>query len=133
MSTYMNRTTPGVYLTEFSAFPKSIPGVATAIPAFIGYTEKCDVSGKQALFTPFLINSLADYVAIFGDEFNAVYDMADKDKDGKAYDAENSDFSSQVCECHHQCLRYHLLCLHPVEHDVPTPVRTEPAEPSRRR
>ena len=96
MSTYMNRTTPGVYLTEFSAFPKSIPGVATAIPAFIGYTERCDVSGKQALFTPFLINSLADYLAIFGDEFNAVYDMADKDKDGKAYDAENSDFSSQV-------------------------------------
>lgn len=96
MSTYMNRTTPGVYLTEFSAFPKSIPGVATAIPAFIGYTERCDVSGKQALFTPFLINSLADYVAIFGDEFNAVYDMTDKDKDDKAYTAENSDFSSQV-------------------------------------
>ena len=96
MSTYMNRTTPGVYLTEFSAFPNSIPGVATAIPAFIGYTERCDISGKQALFTPILINSLADYTAIFGDEFNAVYDMADKDKDGTAYDAENSDFSSQV-------------------------------------
>ncbi len=100
MSTYMNRTTPGVYLTEFSAFPNSIPGVATAIPAFIGYTEICEISGKQALFTPILINSMADYAAIFGDAFNAVYDIADKykDKDNKdvAYDAENCDFSSQV-------------------------------------
>jgi uncharacterized protein len=32
--------TPGVYINEIDAFPPSIAQVATAIPAFIGYTEK---------------------------------------------------------------------------------------------
>lgn len=96
MSTYKNRTTPGVYVTEFSAFPNSIPGVATAIPAFIGYTEKCEISGKSALFTPILINSMADYTAIFGDEFNAVYDMSDKDAKGGDYTAETCDFAAEI-------------------------------------
>ncbi|WP_315833149.1 phage tail sheath family protein [Bradyrhizobium prioriisuperbiae] len=96
MSTYKNRTTPGVYVTEFSAFPNSIPGVATAIPAFIGYTEKCEVSGKPAFFTPFLINSLADYKAIFGDAFNSVYDMSETDPDKNAVTADNCDFSADI-------------------------------------
>jgi phage tail sheath protein FI len=96
MSTYKNRATPGVYLTEFSAFPNSIPGVATAIPAFIGYTEKCNISGKSALFAPILINSLADYKAIFGDAFNAVYDVSEKDADNNPVTADNSDFSAEI-------------------------------------
>jgi phage tail sheath protein FI len=32
--------TPGVYIEEISKFPPSVAEVATAIPAFIGYTEK---------------------------------------------------------------------------------------------
>ena len=32
--------TPGVYVEEKSLLPPSVAGVATAIPAFIGYTEK---------------------------------------------------------------------------------------------
>ncbi|WP_462224980.1 phage tail sheath family protein [Flavobacterium sp.] len=32
--------TPGVYINEIDAFPPSIAQVATAIPAFVGYTEK---------------------------------------------------------------------------------------------
>ena len=31
--------TPGVYVNEIPSFPPSIAQVATAIPAFIGYTE----------------------------------------------------------------------------------------------
>ena len=34
--------TPGVYLVEKDAFPGSVVEVATAIPAFIGYTEKAE-------------------------------------------------------------------------------------------
>ena len=30
--------TPGVYIVEESAFPSSVVEVATAVPAFIGYT-----------------------------------------------------------------------------------------------
>lgn len=32
--------TPGVYIEETSAFPNSVIGVPTAVPAFIGYTQQ---------------------------------------------------------------------------------------------
>lgn len=32
--------TPGVYINEIDAFPPSVAQVATAVPAFVGYTEK---------------------------------------------------------------------------------------------
>ena len=32
--------TQGVYVEEISTLPPSVAGVATAVPAFIGYTEK---------------------------------------------------------------------------------------------
>ena len=34
-----DRKTPGVYVTELSAFTQSVVGVDTAVPIFIGYTE----------------------------------------------------------------------------------------------
>jgi len=71
----MNRTTPGVYITEYNAFPKSVVGVQTAIPAFIGYTAKAVLDGKSVLNTPVLINSMADYRQIFGAEFNTLWDI----------------------------------------------------------
>lgn len=37
--------TPGVYIQEISKFPPSVAEVETAIPAFIGYTEKAVVKG----------------------------------------------------------------------------------------
>jgi phage tail sheath protein FI len=37
MPTY---NTPDVYIEEISVFPPSVAEVETAIPAFIGYTEK---------------------------------------------------------------------------------------------
>jgi phage tail sheath protein FI len=36
----MNYKTPGVYVEEIAKFPPSVAQVETAIPAFIGYTEK---------------------------------------------------------------------------------------------
>lgn len=41
--------TPGVYIEEISKFPPSIAEVATAIPAFIGYTEKAVKGGIDYL------------------------------------------------------------------------------------
>jgi phage tail sheath protein FI len=51
--------TPGVYIEEVSIFPPSITSVATAIPAFIGYTT-------QAPGTIARISSMNEYVANFG-------------------------------------------------------------------
>lgn len=52
--------TPGVYVEEISKFPPSVAGVATAIPAFIGVTEKYPTD------QPVRITSLLDFEEKFG-------------------------------------------------------------------
>jgi phage tail sheath protein FI len=51
--------TPGVYINEIDAFPPSIAQVATAIPAFVGYTEKGPI-------VPVRISSFMEFQQIFG-------------------------------------------------------------------
>ena len=58
--------TPGVYIVEKSAFPNSVVEVATAVPAFIGYTERADNKGKSLLNKPFKISSMAEFHNYFG-------------------------------------------------------------------
>lgn len=59
--------TPGVYIEEIPKFPPSIAAVETAIPAFIGYTEKADkVKPGDLLNVPTKIGSIAEYEACFG-------------------------------------------------------------------
>ena len=65
-TTSANRKTPGVYVTEFSAFPPSVVGVQTAVPIFIGYTQYAVQSGKPAYGAPVEITSMADYAQAFG-------------------------------------------------------------------
>ena len=61
------KPTPGVYVTEFNAFPPSVVGVPTAVPAFVGYTE------KGPALTPVLLSSLADFETTFGGAFQPTY------------------------------------------------------------
>ena len=66
-----NYKTPGVYVEEISKLPASVAPVATAIPAFIGYTEKRVRNGKTlATATPVRITSLLEYEEIFGGAFD---------------------------------------------------------------
>jgi phage tail sheath protein FI len=60
--------TPGVYVEEIPKFPPSIAPVETAIPAFIGYTEKAerDTPG-DLLNVPTKIGSIAEYEELFGE------------------------------------------------------------------
>ena len=77
--------TPGVYIVEKSAFPNSVVQVATAVPAFIGYTEKA-VNGDVSLFdTPFRITSFSEYQNYFGGPPKPIYQLVDyvEDKDAK--------------------------------------------------
>ena len=59
--------TPGVYIEEIAKFPPSVAQVETAIPAFIGYTEKAtnkingDLKG-----IPTRITSMLEYETYFG-------------------------------------------------------------------
>lgn len=58
--------TPGVYIVEKSAFPNSVVEVATAVPAFIGYTEKAENGTTSILNTPWRITSMAEFHNFFG-------------------------------------------------------------------
>ena len=53
--------TPGVYIVEKDAFPNSVVEVATAVPAFIGYTEFADNKGKSLHGKPWRISSMAEF------------------------------------------------------------------------
>lgn len=58
--------TPGVYIEEKSAFSSSVVPVATAVPAFVGYTERANRGTKSLRNTPTRITSLAEYEEMFG-------------------------------------------------------------------
>ncbi len=58
--------TPGVYIKEIPTFPPSVAEVETAIPAFIGYTEKAIFNGKDLTLKPQRITSLLEYEVLFG-------------------------------------------------------------------
>lgn len=64
MATYK---TPDVYVEEIAVFPPSVAEVGTAIPAFIGYTEKADVlAPNDRLLKPTVVRSLAQFEQYFG-------------------------------------------------------------------
>ncbi len=58
--------TPGVYIREIPTFPPSVAEVETAIPAFIGYTEKAIFNNKDLTLQPQRISSLLEYEQLFG-------------------------------------------------------------------
>ncbi|HZK93313.1 MAG TPA: phage tail sheath C-terminal domain-containing protein [Prolixibacteraceae bacterium] len=77
-----NLITPGVYIEETNAFPNSVVEVATAVPAFIGYTEKASKNGKSLVNQPIRITSIAEYHLLFGGAFNPKFTL-DTDDPGK--------------------------------------------------
>ncbi len=63
--------TPGVYVQEIPTIPSSIAPVATAVPGFVGYTEKAMIKGAQWNYSngpapPVRITSLLQFEQIFG-------------------------------------------------------------------
>ncbi len=59
--------TPGMYVEEIRKVPASIEPVDTALPVFIGFTEKDLHSGTTLLNKSIRINSLHEFDNIFGD------------------------------------------------------------------
>lgn len=69
--------TPGVYIEEINAFPGSVVEVATAIPAFIGYTQKASRNGKSISKMPTRITSLSEYRQWFGGPAETLFELPD--------------------------------------------------------
>src|SRR5512138_102802 len=63
----MAYSTPGVYVVEKSLFPPSVAPVATAIPAFIGYTEMAmEYLADDLLNKSKKIGSMKEYERFYG-------------------------------------------------------------------
>ena len=74
--------TPGVYIEEKNAFPNSVVAVPTAVPAFIGYTEKAELAnGKSAVGKPIKINSISEYSGYFGGDIVTKFAIEETDED----------------------------------------------------
>ena len=58
--------TPGVYIKEKNAFSNSIVEAETAIPVFIGLTEKAQDETTSLLNKPVRISSMTEYEKYFG-------------------------------------------------------------------
>ncbi len=59
--------TPDVYVEEISVFPPSVAEVETAIPAFIGYTERATRTvANDLILKPTKIYSLKEYEDLYG-------------------------------------------------------------------
>jgi phage tail sheath protein FI len=67
--------TPGVYIEEISAFPNSIAQVETAIPAFVGYTEKATYNNQEVTLKPTRLSSFGEFLRYFGDAPKTTYSI----------------------------------------------------------
>lgn len=89
--------TPGVYVVEKNAFPNSVVEVATAVPAFIGYTQKAANGNKSLLNKPWRISSMAEFRSYFGDAPKPKFELVEEDSssaisfNGKKYIVKRKD------------------------------------------
>lgn len=67
--------TPGVYIVEKDAFGNGVVEVATAVPAFIGFTERAENGGKSLLNKPMRITSIGEYNQFFGGSPKYQFDL----------------------------------------------------------
>ncbi len=71
--------TPGVYIKEESSFPTTAVAVPTAVPAFIGYTQKAKTGTSKLHMMPWKISSLADYHEAFGFGPDTKFEIVEED------------------------------------------------------
>lgn len=69
--------TPGVYIVEKNTYPNSAVEIDTAVPAFIGYTEKALNSNESLLNKPLRITSMVEFHAYFGGAPTPVFTLAE--------------------------------------------------------
>ncbi|HEX2210892.1 MAG TPA: phage tail sheath C-terminal domain-containing protein [Longimicrobium sp.] len=68
--------TPDVYVEEISVFPPSVAEVETAVPAFVGYTERARrTTDGDLLLRPTKIYSLKEFEDLFGFAFEESIDV----------------------------------------------------------
>lgn len=75
--------TPGVYIVEKNAFPNSVVQVATAVPAFVGYTQTAMNGNVSLHMDPKRVTSMGEFINYFGGPPEPMFDIvAAKDAEG---------------------------------------------------
>lgn len=104
-----NLKTPGIYIEEKNAFSGSVVEVATAIPAFIGYTEKASRNGKSLLNIPTRITSFGEYEELFGGAFNPLFKLeTTQDEDRSKVNIGDTEFAIKYAEDNHLLFYYSI-------------------------
>lgn len=98
-----NLKTPGVYIVEKDTGANAVVQVATAVPVFIGYTERAEVNGKSFHMKPIHVASLSEFEIFFGKAPTPVFTVAESDAakrevsiHGKNYTLEQSPNTSYM-------------------------------------
>jgi hypothetical protein len=97
---------PGADVSRPESFPSSVVGVQTAVPAFIGYTQKAESAGKVVLNQPIGIGSLAEFEDVFGAGFERAYTL-EPVTDPALIQAGSFDF--QIADPSAEATRYYAL------------------------
>ncbi len=74
-----NLKTPGVYIVEKDTGANAVVQVSTAVPAFIGFTEKAEINGKSFHLKPVHIASLSEFETFYGKAPVPVFDVKETD------------------------------------------------------
>lgn len=94
--------TPGVYVVEKDTGANAVVQVATAVPVFIGFTERAEINGKSFHMKPVHISSLSEFEIFFGKAPVPVFTIKPAEQDqagdvsmnGQSYVLQQSDHSS---------------------------------------
>ncbi len=94
----MQSKKPGVYIHEISTLRLSVAGVETAIPAFIGYTEKADREGDSMSLKlqPVRISSFREFRETFGGPMPEPFQFTITDTFNSRSELTNRQFSSKI-------------------------------------
>ncbi len=103
--------TPGVYIVEKDAFGNGVVEVATAVPAFIGYTQRADNGGKSLLNKPTRITSIGEYKQFFGGAPTYQYVLAEGAEEGQEPDFQVNDKSYSLSASGEQYNLYNSMRL----------------------
>ena len=82
--------TPGVYIKEKNAFGTSVVEAETAIPAFIGLTEKALNGNDDLTNVPWKISSMNEFIQYFGGGPNLKISVKIEEKEGTGEEKEYS-------------------------------------------
>lgn len=105
--------TPGVYIEEISTLPASVAPVATAVPAFIGYTKlTVDGDGVDLLFKPQRLTSMLEYLELFGGPVNETITVNIRDTFDTANNVIQRDYTSALTGTASSYMLYHCMKLY---------------------